>query len=187
MRIEPIERPPTWIARIAAFWMKRQLGKVIMPARVIYNRVPRMYGLSWSLLRLQQSGLELDPATRYLVQNWVAMLNRCSFCVDIGRAGAVLERIGLDKLNALPEWRSSPLFDERERAALAYVEEATRNKTVCDATFAELRKHFSERQVVELTVLNAIENFYNLLNIPLEIEADGLCAIAQSRRLQTAG
>ena len=190
MRLEPIARPPTVMARVAYWMMQRQLGKVITPARVIYNRLPGMYGLSWWLLRVQQSGVQLDAPTRYLVQNWVAMLNQCHFCVDIGRAGAVLDRVGLEKLDALPTWRESPLFDERERAALAYVEEATRSKRVSDETFAALRKHFSERQIVELTVLNAIENFYNLLNLPLGIEADGLCAIAQGRargRPQAAG
>jgi len=181
MRLEPIDRPPTLLARIAYWMMQRQLGKVITPARVIYNRVPGMYGLGWWLVRLQQSGLELDAPTRHLVQNWVAMLNKCRFCVDIGRASAVLEHVGLDKLDALPEWRTSPLFDERERAALTYVEEATRHKQVSDETFAALRKHFGERQIVELTVLNAIENFYNLLNLPLGIEEDGLCAIAEGR------
>jgi alkylhydroperoxidase family enzyme len=93
----------------------------------------------------------------------------------------VREHIPLDKFQALPEWRTSPLFDDRERAALAYVEEATRSKKVSDPTFDALRKHFSERQVVELTFLNALENFYNLLNLPLGIEDDGLCAIAQER------
>jgi alkylhydroperoxidase family enzyme len=44
-----------------------------------------------------------------------------------------------------------------------------------------VRKHFSEREIVELTWLNALENYYNLMNVPLEIEQDGLCAIAQKR------
>lgn len=79
------------------------------------------------------------------------------------------------------EYRTSPLFSDRERAALAYVEEATRHKRVSDATFEELRKHFSEREIVEITWLNALENYYNLLNVTLEIESDGFCAIAQAR------
>jgi alkylhydroperoxidase family enzyme len=61
---------------------------------------------------------------------------------------------------------------------------------VADTTFEALRKHFSEREIVELTFLNALENFYNLLNLPLGIEDDGLCAIAQARateRLQAEG
>ena len=53
---------------------------------------------------------------------------------------------------------------------------------VSDATFAELAKHFDEREIAELVLANAIENFYNLLNLPLGIEDDGLCAIAEERR-----
>ena len=71
--------------------------------------------------------------------------------------------------------------NERERAALAYTEEATRHKRVSDATFETLRNHFNEREIVEITWVNALENYYNLINLPLEIESDGLCAIAESR------
>jgi AhpD family alkylhydroperoxidase len=181
MRLDPIDRPPTLLARFAVAMMRRQLGKVITPARVIYNRVPRMYGVAWQLLRLQRSGLQLAPELRLLVMSWVAMVNRCSFCVDIAKAMAVQEGIALEKLLALPSWRTSPLFEERERAALTYAEETTRHKKVSDETFAALRKYFSERQIVEITLVTAIENFYNLLNLPLGIEDDGLCAIAEAR------
>ena len=50
-----------------------------------------------------------------------------------------------------------------------------------DATFERLRKHFNEREIVEITWVNALANYYNLINVPLELEADGLCAIAQRR------
>jgi len=58
---------------------------------------------------------------------------------------------------------------------------STRHKRVSDATFASLRQHFSENEIVELTWLNAVHNYYNLINLPLEIESDGLCAIAQNQ------
>lgn len=182
LRLDPIDRPPTLLARIASVLMRRELGKVIMPARVLYNRVPRMYNVSWQLVKLQREGLELEQDLRLLVQVWVAMINRCTFCVDIAKAQAVEQYLPLEKFHALPEWRTSPLFSDRERAALAYADEATRNKTVEDATFDALRKHFSDREIVEITLLNALENFYNLLNLPLGIEDDGLCAIAEERQ-----
>jgi AhpD family alkylhydroperoxidase len=181
MRLEPIDRAPTLTGRIASALMRRRLGKVITPARVIYNRVPAMYRVSWAIVRLLEAGLSLDARTRLLVQTWVAMLNRCSFCVDIARTQAVMDGLGLEKFQALPEWRASPLFDERERAALAYVEEATRERRVSDETFERVRKHYAERQLVELTILCAIENYFNLLNLPLGIEEDGLCAMAERR------
>ena len=178
MRLAPIEKPPTLKTRIAAWMMKRQLGRVITPAQVIYHRVPKALDISWAIMKFEAGGLAIDSSLRILVKTWGAMLNRCGFCVDIARAQAVMSRLGLEKFEALPGWRTSPLFDDRERAALAYVEEATRTKLVSDATFAELTKHFDEREIAELTLLNAIENFYNLLNLPLEVEADGLEALA---------
>lgn len=99
--------------------------------------------------------------------------------MDIGRAAALRERVDMNKFSALAKYRTSPLFSERERAALAYVDEATRNKRVSGATFEALRRNFSEAEIVEIPYINALENLYNLINIPLEVEPDGLCAIAQ--------
>ena len=44
-----------------------------------------------------------------------------------------------------------------------------------------MRKLFSEREIAEIVILCALENFYNRINIPLGIEEDGLCAIQQRR------
>ncbi len=77
--------------------------------------------------------------------------------------------------------RASPLFEEEERAALAYAEGATRNKQASDETIANLRKHFTEREIVEITLLNTIQNFYNLTNLPLGIGSDTLRAFGQAK------
>jgi alkylhydroperoxidase family enzyme len=111
----------------------------------------------------------------------VAGINGCGFCVDIARAVALQRKGAIDKALAVAEYRTDARFDERERAALAYVEEATRHKRVSDATFAALRAHFSEAEIVEITWMNAVENYFNLINVPLGIESDGFCAIAERR------
>jgi alkylhydroperoxidase family enzyme len=181
MRIAPVDRPPSLLARVMSILTRRALGKEITPARVIYNRMPRMWNVSWALVNLDLRGFTLPHELLHLIHVRVSMLNGCGFCRDIALARAVQQRIGLDKFRALEEWRTSPLFSERERAALAYAEEATLHKKVEDANFEALRKHFSEREIVELTVENAVSNFYNLLNVPLEIEEDGLLALAEKR------
>jgi alkylhydroperoxidase family enzyme len=181
MRLEPIEKPKGLMMRIA-FWMaRRQLGKVITPMKVLYPRMPGMLRLSYEIQKFELKGIRLEPELHFMVATLAAQINGCGFCLDIGRAMAIRQHLQMQKLNALSEYRTSPLFSDRERAALAYVEEATRHKRVCDATFEALRKHFSEREIVEITWLNAIENYYNLINLPLEIGSDGLCAIAQAR------
>lgn len=181
MRLEPIEKPKGLMMRIA-FWMtRRQLGKVITPMKVLYARMPGVMKLSYEIQKFQMKGIKLEPGLHFMVTNLAAEINGCAFCVDIGRAVAIRHHLGMEKFNALMEYRTSPLFSERERAALAYVEEATRHKRVSDATFAALRAHFNEREIAEITWLNAVENYYNLINLPLEIESDGLCAIAEAQ------
>jgi alkylhydroperoxidase family enzyme len=178
MRLTPIERPPTLLGKLLSFLYRRELGRPITPSQLIYNRVPAAWRISLAFLRFELFGAKLPQELRLLATTHVAMLNGCAFCQDIKRAFAVRRKLGMRKFDALAAWRTSDAFSARERAALAYVEEATRSKVVSDATFAELAKHFDEREIAELTLANAIENFYNLLNVPLEIEADGLEAIA---------
>jgi alkylhydroperoxidase family enzyme len=181
MRIPPIDKPRQLIAKIFYWVSKRRLGKVMTPARVVYARVPALFRLAYHEVRIVEGKLSVDPVVSILVRTWAAMINDCSFCVDIAKAVAVQKQMTLEKFDALPQYRTSPLYSPRERAALAYAEEATRTKRVSDATFAELRRHFDEREIVEITWLNALENYYNLINLPLEIESDGLCAIAARR------
>jgi len=181
MRITPIEHPRGLFTRFAYWMSKRQLGKVMTPMKVVFARIPRTVLSESTLVRVLEGGLTIDKDLQFLIQTHVATLNGCSFCVDIAQAVAVRRHLTREKVHALGEYRTNPAYTERERAALAYVEEATRQKRVSDATFATLRKHFSEQEAVEITWLNAVENYFNLINLPLEIESDGLCAIAERR------
>jgi len=69
-----------------------------------------------------------------------------------------------------------------ERVALEYAERiTTTGQKVDDALFAELKKHFSEAQIVELTAAIAMENFRSKFNPPLGIEAQGFCMVPPKR------
>lgn len=187
MRLAPIETPPTFMARIAYWATKRQLGKVIMPMKVINARMPKSFKLAWEMVKLAENHLSLDATLSFLIKSYVSILNDCAFCIDIAKAVAIQKHVSLEKFDALANFRTSPLYTDAERAALAYVEEATRNRRVSDETFAELQRHFSEQAIVEITFMNAMENYYNLLNLPLEIESDGLCSLAEQRAIRRAG
>ena len=181
MRITPIESPKNPFLRLMYWAMSRQFGKAITPAKVIFARLPRaiaaQLGIYWALA----GKYGIEPELQHLLQGHVAALNGCLFCVDIGRAIGTYHGLTFEKLDAVAEFRTSSLFTERERAALAYVEEATKHKRVSDETFAALRAHFTDEQIVAITWLNAVENYFNLMNGPLEIHSDGLCAIAETR------
>ncbi|PYN06033.1 MAG: hypothetical protein DME02_17445 [Candidatus Rokuibacteriota bacterium] len=65
-----------------------------------------------------------------------------------------------------------------ERAALSYAETMTiTGQKVTDELFAELRRHFSEAQVVELTAAVALENFRSKFNVALGVESQGFCLV----------
>lgn len=85
---------------------------------------------------------------------------------------------GEAKLAELAGWRASRAFSELERAALEYAERITHTaQRVDDALFAQLKAHFSERQIVELTAAVALENFRSKFNPALGIEAQGFCLL----------
>jgi len=181
MRIQPIESPRNPLLRLMYWAMNRQFGKAITPAKVIFTRLPRAIAAQLGIYYGLAGKDGIPMALKLLLQSHVATMNGCSFCVDIGRAMATYEGLTFEKLDAVASYRTSTLFTPAERAALAYVEEATRSKRVSDETFAALREHFNDEQIVAITWLNAVENYFNLLNGPLGIESDGLCAIAERR------
>jgi alkylhydroperoxidase family enzyme len=85
---------------------------------------------------------------------------------------------GLDKVAEVLTWQDSKLFSASERVALEYAEAITyTDRQVDDALFAEVKKHFTEPQIVELTAAIALENFRSKFNPPLRVEAQGFCLV----------
>jgi alkylhydroperoxidase family enzyme len=98
--------------------------------------------------------------------------------MDINASRGMHEGATEDKIRAIVEAATSPLFDEVERAAIAYAEAMTiTGQRVSDELFARIRKHFSEPQIVELTAAIALENFRSKFNVALGIEAQGFCLL----------
>ena len=85
---------------------------------------------------------------------------------------------GFEKVAEVLNWRDSKLFSPAERVALEYAERITyTDRQVDDALFAELKKHFTEAQLVELTAAIALENFRSKFNPTLGVEAQGFCMV----------
>lgn len=181
MRLQPIERPRGAMMRIAYWMTRRRFGKVITPLKVVQARVPKSLRASYEITKLMEGGFSLDHELQFLLHTHIAQVNQCGFCIDIGRAVTLDQTGSLDKIDKLPRFREDPAFTPAQRAALAYVEEVSRTKTASDSAFAELQRYFSDQQIAEITLLNAFENYYNLVNRPLGIESDGLCALVRKR------
>lgn len=80
-----------------------------------------------------------------------------------------------EKLTALADYGTSPLYDERERTALAYADAMTRTgEDVSEELFGQLRRHFDDDQVVELTAVIAWENASSKFNHALGVPSQHL-------------
>ena len=114
---------------------------------------------------VETSGLE--HSLMELVKMRASQINGCAYCLDMhskdARAGGETEQ----RLYTLDAWRETPFFTDRERAALAWTEALTRiRKGVSDELYAEVRKYFSEKEIVDLSLCIIAINGWNRLAIP---------------------
>lgn len=175
MRIKPLADYPFLVRLI--FWAQRKkYGEVLLPAR-IWGRSPKLfYGLQCFYRAIDRKSSPIEPALRALINVKVSQINHCEFCVDI--SSSLLEKRGVsaEKIAALPEFMENPLFPPRERVALAYAVAVTLpERRVDDALFQELRKEFSEDEVVELTALIGYQNLSSKFNAALDVPPQGFC------------
>ncbi|MGH6917668.1 MAG: carboxymuconolactone decarboxylase family protein, partial [Geminicoccaceae bacterium] len=127
---------------------------------------------------IDRRGSPLDPALRSLLTVRVSQINQCRFCVDINGATLLRRGVSEDKLWALEGWRSSNLFDARERVALDYAEAITySDREVDDALMKRLREHFDEDAVIELSALIAFQNMSSKFNAALAVPPQGFCRL----------
>jgi alkylhydroperoxidase family enzyme len=85
-------------------------------------------------------------------------------------AGA--EGVSDAECKALKDWRASHLFSERERAMLSYVDAMLQGPELPDSAFNELRRHFSEQEVVEITVLAGVYLMHNRVFTALKVDLE---------------
>jgi AhpD family alkylhydroperoxidase len=111
----------------------------------------------------------LDHKLMHLLKLRASQLNGCAYCIDMHSIDARAAGETEQRLYALNAWRETPFFDERERAALAWVEAVTlvSETHVPDAVYDHTRRHFSEQEIVDLTYLTSTINAWNRLAIAL--------------------
>src|SRR5687768_14553298 len=101
-----------------------------------------------------------------LVKIRASQLNGCAYCIDMHTKVARAHGETEQRIYALSAWRETPFFDERERAALAWTEALTHVSTgVTDDVYESVRRHFDERQLVDLTYAIVAINGWNRIAI----------------------
>ncbi|MBV9817496.1 MAG: carboxymuconolactone decarboxylase family protein [Solirubrobacterales bacterium] len=106
-----------------------------------------------------RKGKAVDDRIKNLVELKGAQMIGCEYCVDLG--SQICRHSGFcdDELRALPYYRQSDLFTERERLALDYAVAVMRTPVeVTDELFAAMKEHFSDQQLVEITALLTVVN-----------------------------
>jgi AhpD family alkylhydroperoxidase len=167
--------------KLAYFFASRNLARLTgrEPERVveplgIYAHVP---GLLSGYGKLEQATAKLrhiDLRIQVLAELKVTTLTHCEFCIDL--ASQIARRSGLsdEQLLALPRYQQSGLFTEREKLVMDYAVGMSRTPVdVSEALFTELREHFDEAQIVELTHHIALENMRGRFNAAFGVGAAG--------------
>jgi AhpD family alkylhydroperoxidase len=136
-------------------------------ARIDYNAVdPKateaMMKVEAYVLR---SGLERPLL--HLIKMRVSQINGCGFCLDMHSKDARAAGETEQRLYVLPDWREAPFYTERERAALSWAEALTniQDGHAADDVYEEVRKQFSEEEMIPLTLAITTINAWNRIAI----------------------
>ncbi len=113
---------------------------------------------------------QIDPVLYELVKLRASLLNQCAFCIDMHSADALAAGESAARLFGLGAWHETPLYTERERAALGLTDAATRfgDHGVPDEVYAEARQHFDERELTYLVGAIAMINMWNRMAITFQ-------------------
>jgi AhpD family alkylhydroperoxidase len=122
---------------------------------------------------VQASGLE--PSLIDLVKTRASQINGCAFCIHMHTRDARARGETEERLYLLDAWHESPLYSERERAALAWTDAVTliAQTHAPDAVYDEVRRHFAEGELANLTLLIATINAWNRIAISFRLVHPG--------------
>ena len=136
------------------------------PRMNFYQAAPEtIKALSAVEAQITASGLEKSLIE--LVKTRASQINGCAFCINMHTQDARKLGETEQRLYMLSAWRESPLYTDRERAALAWTEAVTliADTHAPDDLYEELRAHFSEAEMVNLTMLIGAINAWNRIAI----------------------
>jgi AhpD family alkylhydroperoxidase len=127
-----------------------------------YKAAPEVFGPVLALSNYSRDcGLEHSLAE--LVKIRASQLNGCAYCLEMHTREARAQGETEVRLHLLAAWRESPLYTERERAALAWTEAITliADSRAPDEVYELARKHFTENELVKLTLVIGVINTWN--------------------------
>jgi len=142
-----------------------------MQPRINANVAPGVYHAMLGLENyINQSGLEVPLL--HLIRMRASQINGCAYCIDMHWKDARTLGETEQRLYGLDAWRESPYYTDRERAALAWTEAVTliADGHVPDEVYEEVRPHFTEKELADLTLAVVSINGWNRLAIASRTE-----------------
>ncbi len=170
-----------FVPRQALRYSQRRFGRVVEPVAAAAHHSGVLLAMGALETAAERGWKRLDIHLRWLVIQASAMAIGCSWCTDYGYYEGMQQGTDPSKVRAVGQWRSSDVFDERERAVLEFAELATSTPAhVPDELMDRLHRFFSEAEIVELTAWVALENFRSRFNAALDLRSQGFsdnCAL----------
>ena len=114
----------------------------------------------------------LDGKLRELAYVKTSILNGCPYCAGPHKTMGMKLGVTEQQLSEIDNYASSSAFSQTEKAVLRYAEELTRNVKTSDDSMADLKKHLSEAQIVELNLTVGMANLTNRFNVSLATDPD---------------
>src|SRR5215217_927491 len=111
---------------------------------------------------VDDSGLE--HSLLELVKTRISQINGCAYCIDMHTKDARAAGETEQRLYGLSAWRETPYYSDRERAGLAWAEAVTRCD-VPDTTYNRVKEHFTEQELIDLTLAVTTINTWNRFNL----------------------
>src|SRR6476661_1372496 len=138
-----------------------------MKARMNYGKVAPGAIKAIQGLEAYNRGCSIEPQLRELVKLRASQINGCAYCVDMHSLDARALGETEQRLYALPVWQDTPFFSERERAALLWAEQLTLLAVdhVPDAVYEQVRPHFTDEELADLTMVIATINVWNRFGV----------------------
>jgi alkylhydroperoxidase family enzyme len=162
------------VARLARVYTRRRFGRMVEPTAAASHHAGVLVAMGGLETAVQLGWRKLDPTLRWLAIQVTSTRIGCSWCTDYGYYEGMHDGIDPAKVRAVGSWRSSDLFDERERVVLEYAEVATGCPAeVTDDIASRVRSQLSDAEFVELAAWVALENFRSRFNAGLGLRSQG--------------
>jgi alkylhydroperoxidase family enzyme len=168
-----LQPPRTFVYRLAEWYSRRSWGVVADPLAAMGHN-PRVLMTDARFETSLKRWKKLDRTLKALAEMTAAVSIGCSWCVDFGYWNSTNEGVDQAKLRDVPRWRDSDLYTDLERQVMAYAEAMTSTPpSVTDEMVADLRRQLDDAELVELTMMVAVENVRSRFNSALGLTSQG--------------